>query len=85
MIRLGDDILTHDEVKELLMTRFDEIVDAIKNDKVVEIKRCTDNSIQLFEVKKKIIKNSNTKHNYIWIKCVDKAWLICYSNFKLRS
>ena len=52
--------MNNEELKKELLSRFDDIIEAIKNDKVVEIKRCTDNSIQLFEVKKKTIKKQKT-------------------------
>ena len=45
--------MTHDEIKKLLMARVDEIVDAIKNDKILEIRKDRNSGVQVFEVKRK--------------------------------
>ena len=45
--------MNHDEIKKLLMTRIDEIVDAIKNDKILEIRKDRNNGVQVFEIKRK--------------------------------
>ena len=48
--------LNSEDVKNQLLSRVDEIVKAIMDDKTLEIRRDRNCNIQLFEVKKKIVK-----------------------------
>ena len=51
--------LNYDEVKEQLLARLDIIINAIIDDKTIEIKK-ERNNIQVFEIKKKkLTKNLN--------------------------
>ena len=52
MIRLGVNDLNYEELKQQLIDKLDDIVDAIKNDKVIEIKK-EKNNIKIFDVTRK--------------------------------
>ena len=49
--------MSYDDIKQQLMDSMNEIVEAIKNDKVLEIRRDNKNGVvQIFEIKKKKLK-----------------------------
>ena len=52
LIRLGVNDLNYEELKQQLIDKLDDIVDAIKNDKVIEIKK-EKNNIKIFDVTRK--------------------------------
>lgn len=58
---LGDVSLNNDELKTELLSRVDEIVEYIKNGKTIEMRIGKDGSINIFEVKKKIVKPNSSK------------------------
>jgi hypothetical protein len=48
--------LNSEDIKNQLLSRVDEIVNAIMSDKTIEIRKGRNDKIQLFDVRKKIIK-----------------------------
>ena len=54
----GEIVLGYDDIKEQLLLRVDEIVELICDKKTIEIKIGKNDEIQLFDVKKKILKSN---------------------------
>lgn len=48
--------MENEDVKKQLMSRLDDMIKAIINDQTIEVRKGKDNQIQIFEVKKKIVK-----------------------------
>ena len=57
----GEIVLGYDDIKEQLLLRVDEIVELICDKKTIEIKIGKNDEIQLFDVKKKILKSNQSK------------------------